>query len=103
MNVSDVQPVWGIVDDKYEKDPALWTLRRDFIYLPAGSDSFNFGTLNGRSDSAAWGAPNGVLELLYGPTSFSGQLGEITDYSGATSKPLKDKWQVLSQRYVTML
>lgn len=96
-NITDIQPYWGLVDNKYEHDPALWTLRRDFMYLPAGSDAMGFGSLNGKSDSSAAGGGVTILDNLY-RDAFESSSTELPDYSGSKSLPLRSKWQGLTQK-----
>jgi hypothetical protein len=95
MNVSDVTPIWGLVDDKYEKAPNMWTVRRDYLYLPAGFPSFNFGELV-QSDSLACGAPEGVMSALY--SSVWDNDDEYPSYSGNANYPLSRKWANLTAR-----
>lgn len=93
MNISDIQPIWGLVSDEHEHDPALWTIRRDFMYLPAGSATMGLGAITSY-DSAAWGAPINTLDVLYNGL---GSTTQLPDYTGTYSLPLKQKWQELSK------
>ncbi|KIJ43337.1 hypothetical protein M422DRAFT_170141, partial [Sphaerobolus stellatus SS14] len=34
LNISDVDLLWGVVDQKYEEDPTLATTQNDYFYLP---------------------------------------------------------------------
>jgi hypothetical protein len=96
MNISDVQPVWGLVGDEYEHDARLWTIRRDYMYLPAGSSAMGLGLLSA-SDSLGCGGPINTLDVLYNGLDSSGT--QLPDFSGITSLPLKQKWQKLSETY----
>lgn len=96
MNISDVQPIWGLVGDEYEHDPRLWTIRRDYMYLPAGSSTMGLGSLV-TSDSLGCGGPINTLDILY--NGMEPSIRELPDFSGETSLPLKQKWQKLSQTY----
>lgn len=93
LNVSDVQPIWGLVDNSYEFDPRLWTIRREYMYLPAGSAGMTLGSIS-NSDSLACGGPLSILDLLYGLSDLS---DDFPDYTGKLNLPLKRKWQGLSQ------
>ncbi|KIX02557.1 uncharacterized protein Z518_08498 [Rhinocladiella mackenziei CBS 650.93] len=94
MNISDVQPIWGLVGDEYEHDPRLWTIRREYMYLPAGSSAMGLGMLS-TSDSLGCGGPINTLDILYNGLDSGGQ--QFPDFSGITSLPLRQKWQKLSQ------
>ena len=39
LNVSDVQPIWGLVVDEFEHDLGLWTNNHDSMYLPVSSSA----------------------------------------------------------------
>jgi hypothetical protein len=96
MNISDVEPIWGLVDDKYEKASNMWTIRREHLYLPSGSSSFRLGVL-GSSDSLAVSGPGQVLSALYG--SLDIDAGDrYTDYTGKASYPLSLKWGNLTAK-----
>ncbi|KIW15425.1 hypothetical protein PV08_05471 [Exophiala spinifera] len=93
-NLSDIQPIWGLVGDEHEHNPALWTMRRDYMYLPAGSAALGLGSLSS-SDSLGCEAPISVLAILY--SVFGGVSTQVPDFSGQFSLPLKRKWQELSK------
>lgn len=93
MIIEDVAPFWGVVDDKYESRPHLWTLRRDSLYLPAGAGSFAWD-LKTNSASASAQAPQAVLKAVYKDQNSD---VELPDYSGFQNYPLYLKWQELSQ------
>ncbi|KAK6365389.1 hypothetical protein LTS17_011361 [Exophiala oligosperma] len=93
-NLSDIQPIWGLVGDEHEHDPALWTMRRDHIYLPAGSAALQVSGLLS-SDSLGCAAPINVLAMLY--NVFGDLNTQVPDFSGSFSLPLKRKWQELSK------
>lgn len=95
MNISDVQPLWGLVSDEYEHDPRLWTIRRDYMYLPAGSAMVDGLGMLLPGDALGMQAPIETLSVLYSSlASFGSQL---PDYTGIYALPLKQKWQRLSK------
>lgn len=107
LNVTDVAPFWGIVDDKYESSPHLWTSRNDHLYLPCGIN-FHSIDLSSIAATASAHAPHAALRQVYKDiytapvTGFESVRYEmpdywLPDYSGVTNYPLFLKWQNLSQ------
>jgi hypothetical protein len=89
LTLTDVDLFWGRVDDQYENDPSLWTIRADKFYLPAGSSSI-WNAFPAGSPAAAhahiWGQ-------IYDPADTSGAF--VTDYSGKSDYSIKAKMQSL--------
>ncbi|KAF9443005.1 hypothetical protein P691DRAFT_764685 [Macrolepiota fuliginosa MF-IS2] len=79
MKIADVDLFWGWVDDQYENNTSLWTVRAPSFYLPAGGTSM-WGTFpEGYPAGAhvgAWGTICKSLSLSQGDTA--------ADYSGRT-------------------
>lgn len=110
MNITDAAPFWGIVDDKYESWPHLWTSRKDHLYLPCGGDSKSID-LSSVSATASAHAPHAALQEVYKDMNNVPATGSVSqydlryglidnwlpDYSGRTKYPLFLKWQELSQ------
>lgn len=102
MNVTDVAPFWGIVDDKYESWPHLWTTRNDHLYLPCAVN-FDSSDLSSIAATASAHAPHAALQQVYKDTVTPPAIGhdtllyQLPDYSGVTNYPLFLKWQELSQ------
>lgn len=88
MSINDVAPFWGLVDDKFEHSPHMWTLRRDHLYLPAGSGFL--GPIFRGTDSSSAAAPGTVLSMLYEFAASDSTLSpdSLVDYGGATNYPL---------------
>jgi hypothetical protein len=99
MNIGDVAPYWGLVDDRYETSPNLWTMRKPSVYLPAGAGS-EVGLVTDDASAGAFG-PASVLQAVYvdalnfglGPTSDG-----LPDYTGKTNFPIFLRWQSLSRQ-----
>lgn len=101
-NISLISPLWGMVDNKYENAPNLWTVRQDSLYLPAGQSQYwgGLGDL-ARSESDAWAAelPQAVLTTTYAKAlASSGGAESIPDYSGAVNFPLYVRWREYTKR-----
>jgi hypothetical protein len=102
MNIGDVAPYWGLVDDRYETSPNLWTMRKPSMYLPAGAGSET--ALVSVDASAGALGPASVLQAVYvdalnfgiGPTSDG-----LPDYTGKTNFPIFLRWQSLSRQAST--
>lgn len=91
MTISDIDLMWGRVDDRFENDPSLWTIRADSFYLPAGGASM-------------WnvfpaGFPAGGHAHLWGMIYESGMPSDdgesVTDYSGRSDYSVKSRLQSL--------
>ncbi|CZR67642.1 uncharacterized protein PAC_17541 [Phialocephala subalpina] len=97
MPISDVSPFWGLVDDKFEHTPHMWTLRREHLYLPAGSAFL--GSVFRKDDSSPAAAPGTVLSMLYQDAASDSALSPKTlvNYGGGTNYPLFLKWKRMPQ------
>ncbi|KAI9883072.1 MAG: hypothetical protein M1823_005164 [Watsoniomyces obsoletus] len=95
--IRDVSPTWGIVDDRYEGAPALWTVRSEHLYLPAGS---GFRKIASWDANAGGDAAQAMLYATYASATESSSTGGFPhpQYSGETSYPLFSKWQDLSRQ-----
>ncbi|KAL7273323.1 hypothetical protein RUND412_003826 [Rhizina undulata] len=90
LAISDFTPLWGIVDDKYENSSNLFTLRRDYFWLPASYS----GAMGSVSSIAGAEAPASALTAATDPGSSI--VGLDTMYSGENSFAMFAKWQNLS-------
>jgi hypothetical protein len=99
MNISEIVPFWGVVDDKYESTADLFTRRAASLYLPAGQSEDS--VISTASDSAAGArGPLAVLTALYDTAASSAGTGStqgVPDYSGYSNYPTFLKWQGLSR------
>ncbi|KAG0634524.1 hypothetical protein HOY80DRAFT_928632 [Tuber brumale] len=82
MRIRDIKPFWGIVDRKYENDPHLWTIQREYLWLPSGG----IGLVGSLSS----------LGLLTVPGAALTEIHTMDDYSGERNFPLLTKWRKLS-------
>lgn len=102
MNIGDVGPYWGLVDDRYETSPNLWTMRKPSMYLPAGAGSET--ALVSVDASAGALGPASALQAVYVDALNSG-VGPTTDglpdYTGKTNFPIFLRWQSLSRQAST--
>lgn len=84
-SVAELNPLWGRVADSYENDPALWTMRSEVFYVPAGVADI-FGSLTDGIPLAIAGAAwSTVWSSVSPPAGF--------DYSGGGNYALLNKWQ----------
>ena len=97
MNISDINPLWGLVGDQYLNSPGLQTIRRDYLYLPA-SQSLATSYIGDTVGSAS--IPGGVLSSMY---PMNGQMqgvslnifNTVLDYTGLTNQAIANKWKEL--------
>ncbi|KAJ6583878.1 hypothetical protein DFH09DRAFT_1274966 [Mycena vulgaris] len=91
VEIGDVDLFWGRVPDSLEMDPALWTIRSDAFYVPAGA-------------SDIWGLPSaGQPSTLVGaawtavgdPSDWGSRVTPIADYSGRSNFALLQKFETL--------
>lgn len=88
MQISEVEPIWGLVDERYEGHESLWTLRGSRLLLPAGAA---WGIGSATSDSLAGaGFPLNALMAAY-----TG-LAAHYDYTGKGSYAIATRWKELS-------
>lgn len=88
MQISEVKPIWGLVDERYEDHESLWTLRSSRLLLPAGA---TWGMADATSDSLAGaGFPHNALVAAY-----TG-LAAHYDYTGKGSYAIATRWKELS-------
>ncbi|KAL4883983.1 hypothetical protein BJY04DRAFT_215865 [Aspergillus karnatakaensis] len=88
-------PLWGIVDDRYEDSDALYTRRKEKLWLPAG-ETFYQKRLTYLSDSMPSGAHLKALSAAYDVTSDSLHEGFMR-YTGYNDHGLAVKWRELSR------
>ncbi|KXN86514.1 hypothetical protein AN958_09986 [Leucoagaricus sp. SymC.cos] len=97
LTISDIDLLWGRVDDQYENDPSLWTIRSQAFYLPAGGASLWNVFGDGFPASAhahIWGMIYGQLQGLKGNYPI--------DYSGTSDYSIKAKMQSLVAQSPTL-
>ncbi|KIJ28780.1 hypothetical protein M422DRAFT_269906 [Sphaerobolus stellatus SS14] len=92
LNITDVDLLWGVVDQKYEEDLMLDTIQNDYFYLPAGATDI-------------WGEP-GVgnpsplpalsSSRVYKTAASDVLATSIVDYSGQSN-------YALLQRYLSLI
>jgi hypothetical protein len=62
MNISDINPLWGIVGDQYIDSPGIQTIQRDYLYLSASQSLFG-GNLGDTVGAAS--IPGAALYSMY--------------------------------------
>jgi hypothetical protein len=96
LNISDINPLWGIVGDQYIDSPGLQTIQRDYLYLPA-SQSLFAGNLGDTVGAAS--IPGAALYSLYPDAIVSVEppisVDNILDYSGVSNIALANQWKIL--------
>ncbi|KAF8886340.1 hypothetical protein BD779DRAFT_1786575 [Infundibulicybe gibba] len=87
VSISDVDLFWGHVDDSYEGDPSLSTIRSEVFYVPAGGSDY-WGVIGA-------GCPNTVPAAAWA-TSYTPPIGTndgpIAIYSGQGNYALLQKF-----------
>jgi len=97
MNITDINPLWGLVGDKYLNSTGLQTIRRDYLYLPA-SQSLATSYFGDTVGSAS--IPGAVLSSMY-PMNGQTQgvslniFNNVLDYAGLTNQAVANKWKEL--------
>ncbi|KAJ3554106.1 hypothetical protein NP233_g12493 [Leucocoprinus birnbaumii] len=91
--IADIDLLWGRVDDQYENDPSLSTIRANEFYLLAGAASI----WNTFPDGQPSSAHARIWAQMYDPLGLSqGVDGKyVTDYSGKADFSIKAKMQSL--------
>lgn len=100
--VSEVEPIWGLVDRLYLDFQGLQTIESNYLYLPASSSMFGdpsfvvptFDTL------ASAFVPGLVLNQLYSDpaaVTITGVPIQTLDYSGTTYPPIRAKWRQIGR------
>ncbi|KAJ0425626.1 hypothetical protein BJY00DRAFT_184496 [Aspergillus carlsbadensis] len=98
LTVADYAPLWGIIDDIHENSEALYTRRKEALWLPAAN---TYGTsLSYLSDSMPAGAHLKALAIAYNVDSMLTTLYG-RDYSGKDDFGLYPLWRDLSRNSKT--
>ena len=94
--IKSYSPLWGIVDDKYEHSDALQTMRKEYMWLPAGV-AFRADQSISILDSTPARAHLQALSAVY---DFGNSLSlgpTIWDYSAEKDYGLSVCWRELSK------
>jgi hypothetical protein len=87
LNISNIEPLWGIIHDDFEGSPGLQTLRRDYLWIPAGMTT-NFGVM---WDSLASTSISGaVLGKLY-----KSEIANSNQSPGTPSSSIINRWRTV--------
>lgn len=88
MQISEVKPLWGLIDKRYEDHKSLWTLRSSRLLLPA---------------AAVWGLANTASDSLAGAGFYHNALAAVYkgpaanhDYTGKASYAVATRWKEVS-------
>ena len=106
FNISEMNLVWGMVSDEYERNPSVSTVRQRSLYLPGffdldsaslGVDGYGTWENLPGSDFAPAGmsAAYGVRSAAQSPDG-SSVSSKSQDYSGMNSLAMWVKWQELT-------
>jgi hypothetical protein len=91
LDVVDVTPFWGLVSSEYVSSPSLYTIQKEFLYLPAGMGAF-VGLSDGDGAAGAMAPAGALFELFNDINSRTG----FPDYSGKINYPLFLQWKRFS-------
>lgn len=93
--ISEIQPLWGLVDDQHETAEGLATLRADKFWLPAVSSG---GTILSSADSIASNSAFGsALTEIYQNAATGAISYQLADYSGLYNMALSRLWGNMSR------
>jgi hypothetical protein len=92
LSIAYYDPFWARVDDRFESDSRIWTVRANEFYLPAGENQF--------VENIAYptmGNPSAAHEIIWGVmyTNYSYTLQGFADYSAQSNLALMDKFRSL--------
>jgi len=94
--LSDVSPLWGMVDDRFEGTPGYDFIRAEKFWLPATYPSLTItGSIDAIAGKSIFGA---ALNSVYGTLSSS---TSIPDYSGQQDFAMFTAWQRLTRAPTT--
>jgi hypothetical protein len=95
MNISDLDPFWGLIDQKDANHVNLSTVQSDHLYLPAGRSAYS--QLFAEYDDFFPGAslPAAIWRTVYDAAT-EGDLTTGMSYSGLTNVAMYKKWSDLS-------
>lgn len=94
LNISQIDPLWGLVDDRYETAEGLATLRAEKFWLPAVN---SFATILSSIDSIASNSAFGTaLTDLYQNAATGSAYNQLADYSGLYNMALSRLWGNMS-------
>ena len=86
LNYTEIDPLWGVIDEKHINSPTLHTLRRDYFYLPASRSCSAVSNISDTVASAT--VPAAVVGSLYEGRISLGAL----DYTGSQNLAIFQKW-----------
>jgi hypothetical protein len=93
MTIQDAEPLWGRVDDKYDGDPSVSTLRSGNLYVPAGYSIFD--TITG-GFAPIGNSPISAHSVAWAGTYTSTRPNEqssLFDYTGSSDYAITAKLQ----------
>jgi len=82
MKIAQIDPLWGVIGENYEHLAGLSTIRREYIWIPAGMNTIEHGF---QDTLISPGLSGGVLRHVY-----SKKLNK--QYFGATDWRLLNAW-----------
>lgn len=94
MARADINPLWGLLSDKYENWPGVSTMRKESLWLPASAGIVSRGIpINPQYSPGAdfHGSTSSVLYLQ------TGGIPMLRDHTGVSDTALHNKWQKLSR------
>jgi hypothetical protein len=98
-SIADVEPLWGMVADRYESAKDLVTLRAEKFWVPAVNPIIGVtSTIDSLAAPVVFGAA--LSDLFTEGTSYDGFIG-LADYSGRNNMALNRLWQTFSQSSAT--
>src|SRR5271156_692743 len=89
MNISQISPLWGIVNNSYENSSLVQTIRRDYLWIPAAMSNLGLGWSD--TTVSAW-ISGSTLRFMYTPSLNSRYFPSIGGWREIT------KWDEVKRR-----
>ncbi|KAL8785774.1 MAG: hypothetical protein Q9213_003152 [Squamulea squamosa] len=93
----DAAPLWGIIDNRFERAPDLHTLRADKFWIPTSGIALDGIGVGGSDNLASATAIASALGSVYSSTTGLAGRSLADGYSGEKNIALFQYWQKLSQ------
>lgn len=94
MSLNTVNPLWGLVSERYKGRPNIDVIQKDSLYLPATNPVTTSVPVSTYMNLPGVSFHTGAFSATY---NIGGETqNDIADYSGKTNAAMFSKWQKLS-------
>jgi hypothetical protein len=87
FNISNIDPLWGIIHDDFEGSPGIQTIRRDYLWIPAGAATIWGGMGDTLASTSMSGAALGKL--------YDADIADSNGSPGTSSRSIINRWRAL--------